>query len=240
MSTRAAMATRWASLMGLLPLGGAKPQQHDQRQDPGRNVEMQEGHEDLSSVFVDKRTAMLRNTIVMRRPTVSVGHGMPWTAPGTNTPTTSEAKIIFAPSRKNPPIASDALFITPLTLPRGRRRCQVSRPIGQMRGFLFVVSLVTWALPSVRHLLCGNKCLTLNELGDVQSDIVASWVCQGSVERRRATEGNGGGSNSRRAGVRRADPATSQQCGRRDPANGGGGRGCGGAGERELRSGGGR
>ena len=127
MTTSTAMANRWRSVMESLPFGDPQPQQDNQRQDPGCNIKMQEGHRSFSSIFVESRMAMPRNTTVITRPIVTVNHGTPRTAPGAKRPTTNEAKMIFAPSKKNPPMISDALLIAPVTLPRGRGGCQVLR-----------------------------------------------------------------------------------------------------------------
>ena len=75
------------------------PEQHHQCEECRQDVERQEGHR---SPFArpEMVTAMLRNNIVMAMPMANVSQGIDPAAPGTKTPTTSEAKMIFAPSRK--------------------------------------------------------------------------------------------------------------------------------------------
>src|SRR3989338_6998995 len=146
------MTTRVMSLMGLLSLRGAEPQQDDQRQDAGCNIEMHECHRGLSSTtVVDRRMAIPRNTTVITRPDVSVTQGMPWTAPGTKRPTTSDAKMIFAPSRKKPATTSEAVFITPVALPRRSTGCQASRPM-RLTGWQVIGLARRWPVKRLRGL----------------------------------------------------------------------------------------
>ena len=96
----------------LSSLGEAVPQQHDKGENAGGNVEVQECHEDRSLVVRESMMAIPRKNMVITRPIVNVTQGTPRTVPGTKSPTTSEPKTIFAPSRKNAANTSEELFIS--------------------------------------------------------------------------------------------------------------------------------
>ena len=81
-----------------LPFRFYRPQIDDKRQYSGKNIESQEVHWFLS--FFDNVTDALKKDTVMAMPIENVSQGFMPVAPGTNAPTTKEANIIFAPSKK--------------------------------------------------------------------------------------------------------------------------------------------
>ena len=68
-------------------------------------IEVEKRH-DFALDMPDNFTAMLRNNAVKAAPAVNVNQGVLLTAPGTKTPTTSDANKSFAPSRKKSEIIS--------------------------------------------------------------------------------------------------------------------------------------
>lgn len=81
-----------------LPFGFYRPQIDDNRQYSGKNIKSQKIHWFLS--FFNNAADALKKDTVMAMPMENVSHGFMPAAPGTNAPTTNEANIIFAPSKK--------------------------------------------------------------------------------------------------------------------------------------------
>lgn len=79
-----------------------KPDYNAQRERAGSNVKSEKIHTMFVLVLLSMKMAAVRKNVVMARPIVMVCQGTePIISPlGTNTPTTKEAKRIFAPSRK--------------------------------------------------------------------------------------------------------------------------------------------
>jgi len=82
-----------------LPFRFNNPEHDNQRKYPGKNIKGQKVHNFFSSILVNL-AAIFKNSTVMAMPIEHATQGILPAAPGTNTPTTSDAKIIFAPSRK--------------------------------------------------------------------------------------------------------------------------------------------
>ena len=81
------------------------PDIHNKSKNSSSNIKMKKRH-DFILGMLDTATAMLKNNVVHAAPATNVVHGISLTAPGTNTPTTDDANIIFAPSRKKSDIIS--------------------------------------------------------------------------------------------------------------------------------------
>ncbi len=76
------------------------PDVYDQGENSAGNIKMKKRHSfvwDMLDTFIEK----FKNKTVMAMPATNVNQGTLLTAPGTNIPTTSEAKTSFAASRKN-------------------------------------------------------------------------------------------------------------------------------------------
>ena len=75
------------------------PNVYDQSQNTCNKIKVKKGHGFVFDML-DIITAILKNNIVKAAPATKVSHRTLLTAPGTNIPTTNEANMIFAPSRK--------------------------------------------------------------------------------------------------------------------------------------------
>ena len=82
-----------------LPFCPFHPEKDYECQYPGKDIKRQKSHDFIKSLL-DNFTAKVRNKIVIAIPTEHTSQGLSPAAPGTNTPTTSDANMIFAPSRK--------------------------------------------------------------------------------------------------------------------------------------------
>ncbi|MFH1797916.1 MAG: AarF/UbiB family protein [Candidatus Omnitrophota bacterium] len=88
-----------------------RPEEHDQGQDPGKNVKSYKIHSFSNPIF-DNFTAIPKNTTVMAMPIEKVSQGILPAAPGTKTPITNEAKISLEQSRKKSDIIFDSSLAT--------------------------------------------------------------------------------------------------------------------------------
>jgi len=81
------------------PLPDDDPEKNGERENACQKIKGEKAHRAAGSVFASL-TAMPRKTDVITSPIKKVSHGLAPAAPGTKIPTTREAKMIFAPSRK--------------------------------------------------------------------------------------------------------------------------------------------
>lgn len=92
-----------------LPFVNRYPYEDNECEYPSGNVKGKKVHGFLESVL-DNLTATLRNKIVTIMPVAKVNQGILLTTPGTNIPTTNEANIIFALSKKKSEITFKSLL----------------------------------------------------------------------------------------------------------------------------------
>lgn len=115
-----------------LALSAASDRPHidHQGEDARNDVKRDEGHQTLSASFANL-IETVKNTAVIARPPASVSQGIFPASDGTKTPTTSDPKIILAPSRKK----SERIF----TSTTGERIADtIELPAGLVKRFLHI------------------------------------------------------------------------------------------------------